>query len=86
MAEPDIFDLDRHWIPARAGEPGHWHYDVRFVVRATGDEAYTVSDESLALAWRPVAALLADAATDASLRRMAMRWSGRGGIGWRHPG
>ena len=29
-----IFDLDRHRIPARGDEPEHWHYDVRFVVRA----------------------------------------------------
>lgn len=24
-----IFDLDRHWIPARGEVAGHWHYDVR---------------------------------------------------------
>jgi enoyl-[acyl-carrier protein] reductase I len=33
--DPALFDLDRHWIPARGAEPGHWHYDLRFVVRAT---------------------------------------------------
>src|SRR5579859_1374523 len=32
--EPDVFDLDRHRIPARAQDPEHWHYDVRYVVRA----------------------------------------------------
>ena len=34
--EQDIFDLDRHRIPARGDEPEHWHYDVRYAVRATG--------------------------------------------------
>jgi 8-oxo-dGTP pyrophosphatase MutT (NUDIX family) len=69
-----IFDLDRHWIPARGTEPGHWHYDVRFVVRASADESFVVGDESHALAWRDVAALAADESADASVRRMARKW------------
>lgn len=72
--EPGIFDLDRHWIPARGTEAGHWHYDVRFVVRASSDESFVVSDESHALAWRDVAALAADESVDASVRRMARKW------------
>lgn len=75
--EPEPFDLDRHWIPERGGVPGHWHYDVRYVVRATGCERYTVSAESLDLAWRPVAEVAADPALDASLRRMAGKWLAR---------
>lgn len=77
VVEPAIFDLDRHLIPARGDEPEHWHYDVRHVVRATGDEAFTVSEESHALAWRDIAVLADDAATDESLRRMARRWLAR---------
>lgn len=72
--EPAIFDLDRHLIPARGDEPAHWHYDVRYVVRATGAEAFAVSEESLALAWRSIRELAADPESDASLRRMACRW------------
>lgn len=74
VAESDIFDLDRHWIPERADVPGHWHYDVRFVVRATGSEQYVVSAESHDLAWREIRAIAGDATMDASLRRMAGRW------------
>ena len=69
-----IFDLDRHWIPERGPVPGHWHYDVRFVVRAGADEAFVVSAESLELAWRDIAALAADDAADPSMRRMARKW------------
>lgn len=72
--EEDIFDLDRHWIPARAEVSGHWHYDVRFVVRATGSEQYVVSAESHDLAWRDIRAIADDASMDESLRRMAGRW------------
>lgn len=79
QVESEIFDLDRHWIPARSNEPGHWHYDVRHVVRATGSECYAVSEESLALAWKPVHMLASDPATDVSLRRMASRWLARSG-------
>lgn len=77
--EPRIFDLDRHWIPEHGAVPAHWHYDVRYVVRASTDEAFVVSDESHALAWRDVSALAADASADASLRRMAGKWMKAGG-------
>ena len=72
-----VFDVDRHWIPGRGEVPGHWHYDVRYVVRAAGSEAYAVGEESLDLAWRDIAAIAADPAADASLRRMAGYWLAR---------
>lgn len=75
---PEIFDLDRHRIPAHKTVPEHWHYDVRFVVRAGTDEAYTISEESLDLAWRDIADLAADPAADPSVRRMAEKWLARG--------
>jgi 8-oxo-dGTP pyrophosphatase MutT (NUDIX family) len=71
---PRVFDLDRHWIPARGEVEGHWHYDVRFVVEALASEAFAVSEESLALAWLPIAGIAADASADESLRRMAGKW------------
>ncbi|HEV2540328.1 MAG TPA: NUDIX hydrolase [Frateuria sp.] len=77
--DPAIFDLDCHPIPARGIEPAHLHYDVRYVVRATGSEAFVVSDESLELAWRPIHAMAQDPQTDESLRRMAQRWLARKG-------
>jgi 8-oxo-dGTP pyrophosphatase MutT (NUDIX family) len=50
----EIFDLDIHPIPARGEEPQHLHYDARFLFRATGDENFTVSEESHDLAWVPL--------------------------------
>ena len=75
--EPAIFDLDRHWIPEHKGVAAHWHYDVRYVVHAGEDEAYTVSDESHDLAWRQVAELAVEAGTDPSVQRMARKWLAR---------
>ncbi len=69
-----VFDLDRHRIPARGDEPEHWHYDVRYVVRAGADERLVVNAESRALAWRPVAEVAEDESLDVSLRRMARKW------------
>jgi 8-oxo-dGTP pyrophosphatase MutT (NUDIX family) len=77
LVDAEIFDLDAHLIPARANEPAHTHWDVRFIVRCAGDEAFAVSAESHALAWVPIPALLDDAGTDASLRRMAAKWLAR---------
>ncbi len=67
-----IFDLDRHWIPQRKDVPGHWHYDVRYVVRSGPDENYVVSEESHDLAWRLISDVAQDA--DESMSRMARKW------------
>ncbi|MDO4710307.1 MAG: NUDIX hydrolase [Pseudomonadota bacterium] len=74
VLDAQIFDIDKHWIPAHGDVPGHWHYDVRYVVRAGANEDFVISEESLALAWRDIAALAGDEGGDASLRRMAKRW------------
>jgi 8-oxo-dGTP pyrophosphatase MutT (NUDIX family) len=75
--EPEIFDVDRHWIPERKNEPGHWHYDVRYVVRTGGSEDFAMSDESLELAWISIRQLAEAEDTDESLRRMARKWLAR---------
>jgi len=77
VVERGIFDIDRHRIPARANEPEHWHYDVRYVVRATASEVFVVGDESHDLAWRAVRDLVDDESIDASVRRMARKWLAR---------
>jgi 8-oxo-dGTP pyrophosphatase MutT (NUDIX family) len=46
-----IFDVDRHWIPPRAGDPGHYHYDLRFAFEADPAEPLLRSSESRDLAW-----------------------------------
>ena len=76
--EGGIFDIDCHFIPGRGDVPGHWHFDVRYVVRATGRERFVVGEESHALAWREIATLAEDPAIDPSIRRMAARWLARG--------
>lgn len=77
IVERRPFDLDRHAIPARGHEPEHWHYDLRFVVRATGSEDFVVGEESHDLAWREIAAIAGDLQADESLRRMAAKWLAR---------
>lgn len=72
--EPELFDLDRHWIPERKDVPGHWHYDARYVVHAGENEDYVVSEESHDLAWRSIEAILSDPVSDESMLRMARKW------------
>ncbi len=50
-ASTEIFDFDRHLIPARKSEPEHYHYDLRFLIEADPDEPLTISSESKDLAW-----------------------------------
>jgi ADP-ribose pyrophosphatase YjhB (NUDIX family) len=51
----EIFDLDRHWIPARKADPAHWHYDLRFMIEADPAEPLIrAENESKELAWVPL--------------------------------
>lgn len=68
----EVFDVDRHRIPARAGEPAHWHHDVRFLLQADPSEPLVVSSESRALAWVPLREL-ATYNADESILRMARK-------------
>lgn len=49
-----VLDIDIHTIPRRGGEPAHFHYDVRFLLRVEGSERFAVTAESHALAWVPL--------------------------------
>ena len=67
-----IFDLDVHEIPARKSDPAHFHYDVRFVFAAE-QEDFSVSAESLDLAWVEIEHLKTFT-EETSMLRMAAKW------------
>ncbi len=69
----EIFDIDIHLIPARKGDPEHYHYDVRFALQSVGADDFTVSEESLDLAWVELEKLT-DFTTEESMLRMARKW------------
>lgn len=52
-----ILDVDVHLIPARPGEPGHPHLDLRYGFVASAAETPAVSDESRELRWFPLESL-----------------------------
>jgi len=68
-----IFDVDVHVIPARAGEPQHKHYDIRYLMRTLNDDKFQVSQESHELAWVSVEEL-PRLHTDESVLRMHRKW------------
>ncbi len=70
--DPQIFDVDRHWIPAREGAPGHWHFDLRFLVEAEPSEPLAASHESRELSWVDVAGAPA-LNPEESVRRMVAK-------------
>lgn len=67
--DPRPLDLDAHRIPARAGEPEHWHLDVRFLLVAPPGAMPILSAESVALRWFAKREL-ASIATDDSVHRL----------------
>ncbi|MFV0525638.1 MAG: NUDIX hydrolase [Acidimicrobiales bacterium] len=44
-------DVDVHPVPARGDEPAHLHFDVRFLVVATGGVEPTINHEATAVRW-----------------------------------
>lgn len=68
----EIFDLDIHPIPARKNAPAHFHYDVRYALRAE-EAAFRASPESYALAWVPLRDL-ARYTAERSMWRMRQKW------------
>lgn len=68
----EIFDVDIHPIPARGSDPEHFHFDVRYVLRAHGTN-HVVGEESHDLAWVDVQRLQ-DYTTEDSMLRMAHKW------------
>jgi 8-oxo-dGTP pyrophosphatase MutT (NUDIX family) len=46
----EIFDIDIHLIPKSSNQDEHYHYDVRFLLKANSDN-FIVNEESLDLAW-----------------------------------
>ena len=51
LASPRPFDLDIHAIPARANEPEHEHFDVRWMLIAPENASFKTSPESIELRW-----------------------------------
>jgi ADP-ribose pyrophosphatase YjhB (NUDIX family) len=76
VGDGGLFDVDRHWIPARANEPAHWHYDLRFGWEADPAELLVITAESKDLAWVEIARM-AEYNAEESMMRMARKMAGR---------
>lgn len=76
VGDGGLFDVDRHWIPARANEPAHWHYDLRFMWEADPAERLVITAESKDLAWVEIARM-AEYNAEESMMRMARKTAGR---------
>lgn len=75
VASARPFDLDIHAIPAQGNEPGHWHYDIRYVLIAPAGAAFAASPESRELRWfSPDEMELLP--LDRGLRRLLDKWRG----------
>jgi 8-oxo-dGTP pyrophosphatase MutT (NUDIX family) len=69
IASPKLFDVDVHAIPARHAEPGHLHYDLRYLIIST-NRGVSISHESLGAKWLPIDSIVAGN-FERSIARMA---------------
>ena len=52
ISQNEIWDVDVHWIPDRKDVPGHWHYDIRYLLQTQeGEETLRGNEESHAVKW-----------------------------------
>jgi 8-oxo-dGTP pyrophosphatase MutT (NUDIX family) len=65
-----VFDLDIHPIPERKGFPSHFHYDVRFLFRASKKDELKISEESSDLKWIKISEVPALTQNNPSILRM----------------
>lgn len=79
-ALPRLLDVDVHAIPARPGEPAHYHYDLRYLLVAQGDPV--AGDGATQAKWFTYDELAA-LDLDPGLRRALgkISWKGRSGAG-----
>jgi 8-oxo-dGTP pyrophosphatase MutT (NUDIX family) len=70
-AQPGIYDLDVHEIPAHGNEQAHVHYDIRFAFSADRAEQPAKSEESHDVRW--VALDDARLTLDESVRRLVAK-------------
>jgi len=78
LVSPEIFDVDRHRIPARGAEPEHWHFDVRFLIEADPAEPLAISSESKDLAWVALAEVSRLNPSESLARMVRKTVSGKG--------
>lgn len=69
----EIFDIDIHHIPEHRKVSAHFHYDVRFALKAQGSEKVSVSVESHDLSWIAIHALQ-EKSDETSILRMRRKW------------
>ena len=70
-----IFDLDIHQFPATKDEPGHYHYDVRFLLEANPhNNTIIISDESIDVQWIPLEKVIS-LNPESSIQRMVKKTS-----------
>ncbi|MDE0177411.1 MAG: NUDIX hydrolase [Gammaproteobacteria bacterium] len=74
--QDEILDLDIHTIPPRGPDPAHFHYDVRFLLKAERPGSLQVTHESLALRWVPLGNIEA-VTNEESVLRMVRKSLGR---------
>ena len=70
----EIFDLDIHPIPARPESSAHFHYDVRYLLRACSDSSGVASSESTAVGWFKPEEIVS-LKPDNSVLRLVAKWT-----------
>jgi 8-oxo-dGTP pyrophosphatase MutT (NUDIX family) len=70
-AQQHFFDIDIHSIPTRKDFPQHDHYDLRYLIIASMEEPFIVTEESHDLRWVSIHEIGKYIGSNASIQRMA---------------
>lgn len=73
LIKEEVFDIDIHSIPEKKGIPKHFHYDIRFLMKAETLDMDMNTVELKGIKWIPLNSLQDDQTLDQSLRRMVLK-------------
>jgi len=74
VSNEEIFDVDVHMIPANTKEAAHYHYDSRYLFRASADALLHSSHESHDVQWISADSIKKYIGNEASILRMKDKW------------
>lgn len=73
LLKDGIFDIDIHLIPYHKNTQSHFHYDIRYLFKASKDEQIIVNDESNEAKWISLESIQKYSGPNRSITRMSLK-------------
>lgn len=72
--DTEIFDVDIHHVDHGCSHGLHYHFDIRFLLKAKYTDKFVANHESLGLKWNTLDELNQQPDLNSSVKRLAKKW------------